>query len=159
MSNWIKKVVQKRNKQKKAEKKEHKKSQIIGNLLCASIILSYLLIFAWCSVDNSSADLGYVLSIFSLFLTACFEIYEWIMLLLNQHKFVSSRNKEIYNFYKDVSLFPAAPSIVFTIIYFLIVIPNKLANYNCSNLICSITIFINIFSMLLRKTYSINKEI
>lgn len=158
MSNWVKKVVQKRNEQKKAEKKEGKNIKKKGNILCAVIVCACALSFVVLSFKNYSPKMGYALAIFSLSITIFFEIYEWIILSLIYRKSISNKGKEAIIFLKDYPLLFAIPSIIILFILIFIIYFTNFLNYNHSNIVSSSTICIYIISMLSRKIYSINKE-
>lgn len=158
MSNWVKKVVQKRNEQKKAEKKEHKHIMSLANSLCALIILGCAFSFFVLSFKNYSSKMGCALAFLSFFVTIFFEIYEWIILFINYRKAAPTKCKRILNSLKDYPLSPVLPSISFFIIFLLIIFFTNLINYNCSNMISSFTLCVYIISMLIRRIYSIHKE-
>lgn len=155
MSNWVKKVVQKRNEQKKAEKKEHKLTKCFINSLCALIILGCTFSFLETSFNNYGSELGCALATFSLCVTTIFEAYEWIMLLLNHHKFRLEKSKDLFILFKDSPISPAVISVIF---FFLIYLITNFEYYDYSNMISSLTICIYIFSILFRNIYSIFKE-
>mgnify|MGYP004567461307 CR=1 FL=1 len=158
MSNWVKKVVQKRNEQKQAEKKEGKNIMSLANFLCALIILSCAISFFVLSFKNYSSKMGCALAILSFWVTIFFEIYEWIILFTNYRKAAPTKCKGILNYLKDYPLLPVLPSIFFLFIFLLIIFFTNLINYNYSNMISSLTLCVYIISMLFRRIYSIHKE-
>ena len=133
MSNWVKKVVQKRNEQKKAEKKRKRIEKIKFytklNIACSVGILLFslfLLFFSLITEDEYyNANLSMILAVLSLLVTFSYEVYEWIKMF--------SSNKRI-------STIPL--SVAFLLLFFIAIIITILLHLFKNRL------FLNIFSIL-----------
>lgn len=137
MQSWFKRVTRKNGLR---EKNQRGIENVIINIsMSASPIAILTVVLIWGIFDDSE-KIGFILTIFSAVITACFEVYEWIYLKRSDSK--------------KHDLFPNMISFVICLLFALCVLCGivGLPDAKWNNIICSGTLLAYIYSMLFRKS-------
>lgn len=136
MQSWFKRVTRKNGLR---EKNQRGVENVRINISMSAAPIAILTVVLIWGIFDDSEKIGFILTIFSAVITACFEVYEWIYLKRSDSK--------------KHDLFPNMISFVICLLFALCVLYGivGLPDAKWNNIICSGTLLLYVYSMLLRK--------